>query len=131
MKQKALITGVTGVVGSHLVDFLLEHTDWEVYGFCRWNDSLDNLEHLAPRINSKDRISLIYGDLNDYPSLIRAIETAAPDYVFHLAAQSYPQTSFVAPLETLQTNIIGTANVLEALYHSKHRDAKVHICASS
>tara|TARA_R110000868_G_scaffold332651_2_gene593642 strand:- start:887 stop:1912 length:1026 start_codon:yes stop_codon:yes gene_type:complete len=131
MKQKALITGVTGMVGSHLVDFLLEHTDWEVYGFCRWNDSLDNLEHLAPRINSKDRINLIYGDLNDYPSLVRAIETAAPNYIFHLAAQSYPQTSFVAPLETLQTNIIGTANVLEALYHSKYKDAKVHICASS
>jgi len=131
MKQRALITGVTGMVGSHLVDYLLDHTDWEVYGFCRWNDSMENLEHLTQRINSKDRIRLIYGDINDYASVIQAITNSAPNYVFHLAAQSYPQTSFVAPLETLQTNIIGTANVLEALYRSEHKDAVVHVCASS
>jgi GDP-mannose 4,6-dehydratase len=132
MKQRALITGVTGMVGSHLVDYLLEHTDWELYGFCRWNDSMDNLEHLTQRINAKDRIRLIYGDLNDYASVTQAITTSTPDFVFHLAAQSYPQTSFVAPLETLQTNIIGTANVLEGLYRSNQsKNAVVHICASS
>jgi len=74
---------------------------------------------------------LVYGDLNDYPSVASAIEEAAPDYVFHLAAQSYPQTSFTAPLETLQTNIIGTAILLECLRHSPHRDAVIHICSSS
>ncbi len=53
-----------------------------------------------------------------------------PDYVFHLAAQSYPQTSFTAPIETLQTNILGTAALLEAIRHSGLSPV-VHVCASS
>lgn len=123
-----LITGITGMVGSHLADFLLENTDWKIYGFCRWNDSLENIEHLSELINEKKRIELIYGDLNDAISVINCIRLSNPDYVFHLAAQSYPQTSFIAPIETLQTNIIGTANLLEAL---KEQNAVIHICSSS
>ena len=130
MSNSALITGITGMVGSHLADYLLDNTDWEVYGFCRWNDSLDNLEHLFDRINEKDRIQLIYGDLNDLPSISSAVEFSDPDYVFHLAAQSYPQTSFAAPLETLETNILGTAKVLEAIRKSSHNPV-IHVCASS
>ena len=64
-------------------------------------------------------------------SLISAINKSEPDFVFHLGGQSYPQTSFVAPVETLQTNIIGTTNLLDALKHSNFKDAKIHICASS
>jgi len=129
--KNALITGVCGMVGSHLVDFLLENTDWKIYGFARWIDSMDNLEHLSERINKKDRLELIYGDLNDMSSLISAINKSEPDFVFHLGGQSYPQTSFVAPVETLQTNVIGTTNLLDALKHSNFKDVKIHICASS
>jgi len=129
--KNVLITGVCGMVGSHLVDFLLENTDWKIYGFARWIDSMDNLEHLSDRINKKDRLELIYGDLNDMSSLISAINKSKPDFVFHLGGQSYPQTSFVAPIETLQTNVIGTTNLLDALKHSNFKDAKIHICASS
>lgn len=129
--MKALITGITGMVGSHLVDFLIQNTDWEIYGFLRWQDRLDNLEHHFDRINNKDRINLIYGDLNDLPSLQKAVKYSNPDYVFHLAAQSYPRTSFDAPLETLQTNIIGTANLLESLREFGKKDVVVHNCASS
>ena len=129
--MRAFITGITGMVGSHLVDFLIENTDWEIYGFLRWNDRLDNIEHHFDRINNKDRIHLLYGDLNDLPSLEKAIKESQPDYVFHLAAQSYPKTSFDAPLETLQTNIIGTANLLESLKEFGKKDVVVHNCASS
>lgn len=129
--MKVLITGVTGMVGSHLVDYLFENTDWEIYGFLRWQDKLDNLEHHFDRINKKDRINLIYGDLNDLPSLQKAVKDSQPDYVFHLAAQSYPKTSFDAPLETLQTNIIGTANLLESLREFGKKDVVIHNCASS
>ena len=130
MSNNVFITGITGMVGSHLADYLLQNTNWNIYGFCRWNDNLENIEHLFPKINSQDRVRLIYGDLNDFPSLMNAIAEACPDYVFHLAAQSYPQTSFVAPLETLETNILGTAKLLEAINKSPY-DPVVHVCASS
>jgi GDPmannose 4,6-dehydratase len=129
--MNALITGITGMVGSHLVDYLIENTEWNIYGFIRWNDRLDNLEHHFDRINKKDRIFLINGDLNDLPSVQSAINESEHDYVFHLAAQSYPKTSFRAPLETLQTNIIGTANLLESIGNYGNDNIVVHVCASS
>ena len=129
--KTALITGITGMVGSHLADYLLENTDWKIYGLARWNDSLENIEHLSFEIDKKERIELLYGDLNDLASLITAVGMSEPDYVFHLAAQSYPQTSFEAPIETLQTNIIGTTNLLEALRKSPYSNAVIHVCASS
>lgn len=129
-RPRALITGITGMVGSHLTDHLLATTDWDVTGLLRWNDDLGNLDHLLDRINRKDRVGLVYGDLNDHPSLGRAIDTVRPDYVFHLAAQSYPQQSFVAPIETLQTNILGTAGLLDAIHRAGLRPV-IHVCASS
>jgi len=129
--MNVLITGITGMVGSHLVDYLIENTDWDIYGFIRWNDRLDNLEHHFDRINKKDRLFLVNGDLNDLPSVVKVVEQSEADYVFHLAAQSYPKTSFDAPLETLQTNILGTANLLEALRDNGEDDVVVHVCASS
>jgi len=129
-RPSCLITGFTGMVGSHLADHLLAHSDWEIHGLLRWNDDLTNVDHLLPRINDKDRVGLVYGDLNDHPSLERAIAATRPDYVFHLAAQSYPQTSFSAPIETLQSNILGTAALLEAIHHAG-RQPVVHVCASS
>jgi GDP-mannose 4,6-dehydratase len=130
MAKKVLITGITGMVGSHLTDYLLEHTEWEVYGLCRWRSPLDNISHLLPRINDNDRVHLLYGDLRDYLSIHEAVKKANPDYVFHLAAQSYPKTSFDSPLDTLETNVQGTANVLEALRKNDIK-AVTHVCASS
>ncbi|CAM8817544.1 GDP sugar epimerase/dehydratase [Burkholderia pseudomallei] len=118
------------MVGSHLADFLLENTDWEIYGLCRWRSPLDNVSHLLPRINEKNRIRLVYGDLRDYLSIHEAVKQSTPDFVFHLAAQSYPKTSFDSPLDTLETNVQGTANVLEAL-RKNNVDAVTHVCASS
>jgi GDP-mannose 4,6-dehydratase len=130
MNKTAFITGITGMVGSHLTDYLLEHTDWDIVGLCRWRSPLDNLSHLVPRINSKDRVRLLYGDLRDYLSIHEAVRACRPDYVFHLAAQSYPKTSFDSPLDTLETNVQGTANVLEAL-RKNDIEAITHVCASS
>lgn len=132
--MKALITGITGMVGSHLADFLLENTSWEVYGVCRWRSPLDNVEHLLDRVNKKDRLFFEYADLNDEISLIRVIHDIKPDYIFHLAAQSYPLTSFTAPIDTLNTNILGTCRLLEAVRMEKEEsgyDPVIHVCASS
>jgi GDPmannose 4,6-dehydratase len=130
-RKRALITGITGMVGSHLADFLLASTKWDVFGMCRWRSPMDNVEHLVDRVNRKDRLYFIYGDLNDMVSLENAIAESRPDYVFHLAAQSYPLTSFTSPVETLHTNVIGTANLLEALRHAKGLDPVIHVCSSS
>jgi len=128
--KKVLITGITGMVGSHLADYLLDNTDWEIYGLTRWNDRMDNIEHLMHRINNKDNIGLVYGDINDLSSLLSVFEKVKPDYVFHLAAQSYPKTSFDSPLETLETNILGTAKVLDAI-KKLNLTPIIHVCASS
>ena len=135
MTTKALITGVTGMVGSHLCDFLLENTDWDIYGVCRWRSPLDNVNHLLKRVNEKDRLFFEYADLNDEMSLIKAASEIKPDYVFHLAAQSYPLTSFTAPIDTFNTNILGTCRLLEAIHlmmdEDKNYHPVIHVCASS
>lgn len=130
-KKRVLITGVTGMVGSHLLDYLILHTDWEIIGMLRWRSPLDNISQHVGAINSGDgRIKLIYADLRDTMSLDYAVMQAKPDYVFHLAAQSYPKTSFDSPLDTLDTNIQGTERLLGALRkHAPH--AVIHVCASS
>jgi len=130
MTKKAFITGLTGMVGSHLADYLLDHTDWDIHGTLRWRSPLDNLEHLLERVNSRDRLFLHYADLNDSESLIRSLQNVNPDYIFHLAAQSYPQTSFDSPVDTLNTNILGTCRLLEAV-RINNQNPVIHVCASS
>jgi GDPmannose 4,6-dehydratase len=128
--KRALITGMTGMVGSHLVDYLMEHTDWDIHGLLRWRSPLDNISHLLSNINNRSRVFVHYGDLNDYGSLQLVIDTIKPDYIFHLAAQSYPWTSFISPIETLETNILGTCRLLECIYRSGQKPI-MHVCASS
>lgn len=128
--KKALITGMTGMVGSHLADYLLANTDWDIYGMQRWRSAFDNIAHLSGRINDSDRVFIRYGDLNDQTSLITVLEEVNPDYIFHLAAQSYPQTSFTAPIDTLNTNVLGTARLLESVRLLKQTPI-IHVCASS
>lgn len=129
-RKICLITGITGMVGSHLTDYLLENTDWDIYGMCRWRSPQDNLEHLITRVNNKDRLFYVFGDLRDTISLNNVVKTVKPDFVFHLAAQSFPRTSFDSPVETYDTNIQGTSRLLEVL-RNNDLDPWIHVCASS
>ena len=131
MAGRAFITGITGMVGSHLADFLLATTDWDIIGLARWRSPMDNIEHLFPRVNQGDRVTLLQGDLRDSLSLRRAIDLARPDYVFHMAAQSYPRVSFDSPIDTLEPNILGTCRLLECLRLRKDLSPVVHVCSSS
>jgi GDPmannose 4,6-dehydratase len=128
--KTAFITGFTGMVGSHLADYLIKNTDWNIVGLARWNENYENVEHLFDSINKKNRIKIVYGDINDFASIYQIVFNEKPDYVFHLAAQSYPLTSFTSPIDTLQTNIIGTANLLEAIKKC-NIEPVIHVCASS
>ena len=126
----ALITGISGFVGSHLADFLIANTDWDIYGLVRWRSPLNNLQQHLGRIEKRDRLFLIEGNVRDSESLWHAVHDSKPDYVFHLAAQSFPKTSFNSPIDTLDTNVLGTCRLLEAIrLHAPQ--AITHICASS
>ena len=118
------------MVGSHLADYLLENTDWEIHGLIRWRSPLDNIENLVKNINIRDRVFLHYGDLRDPQSINKVVSDIVPDYTFHLEAQSYPKTSFDAPLDTYETNISGTSTLLEAL-KTYSKNSCIHVCASS
>ena len=126
--MRALITGITGFVGSHLAEYLLANTDWEIVGMCRWRSPLDNIQSLIPEINKGGRVRLVYADLRDGIAVREAVEQSSPTHVFHLAAQSFPKTSFSSPLDTLDTNVQGTVRLLDALRKS---DAEIHVCSSS
>jgi GDP-mannose 4,6-dehydratase len=128
--KRALITGISGMVGSHLADYLLENTDWQIYGMARWRSPLDNLAQLTEEINRGERVKLLYGDLADEISINHVVKKSMPDFVFHLAAQSFPQTSFTAPLNTFDVNISGTYRLLNAIREFTP-NAVVHVCSSS
>ncbi len=137
--NKVLITGITGMVGSHLADYILEtHTNIKIVGMIRWRYPSDNIKHLFDGVNVDDKfknnLEFEYGDLTDLPSMLSLLYKHKPDIIFHLAAQSYVPYSFTVPISTLETNVIGTANLLEAiktLKLSSGYDPIVHICSSS
>jgi GDP-4-dehydro-6-deoxy-D-mannose reductase len=107
--RRVLVTGVTGFAGSHLVDYLLSRGDCEIFGILRWRSPTDNIEHF------KDRITLPECDLRDASSTRDMLETVRPEWIFHLAAQSFVPTSWSAPTESLMTNILGQVNIFEAV----------------
>ena len=117
--MKILITGITGFVGSHMVDYLLENVkDVQVYAIRRWRSKDDNIKHLY----GNDKVIFIEADLTDRGSLYRAIKMSKPDIVYHFAAQSFPESSFKTPVSTLNTNVIGTTNLFEELRLIKEED---------
>jgi len=124
-KKKILITGITGFVGSHLGEYILDlNENHEIYGLCRWRSPRDNIANIY------NKIKLLDADLSDLSALIRHMKVIKPDYIFHLAAQSYVLTSFNAPIHTIWSNVIGTINVLEAVRITEI-DPIIHICSSS
>lgn len=108
--KRALITGITGQDGSYLAELLLEK-GYEVYGIWRRKATVDygNIEHL------RDKVTLIYADMTDPISLIKAMQISQADEVYNLAAQSFVATSWDTPLGTADIDAIGVTNMLEAI----------------
>lgn len=125
MAQTALITGITGQDGSYLAEFLLKK-GYNVYGLVRRlsTPNISRIEHIA------DRIAFLEGDLTDQSSLNSAIQTAQPDEVYNLAAQSFVATSWNQPVLTGDVTGLGVVRVLEAVRHLSP-DAKFYQASSS
>lgn len=119
--MKALITGITGFAGSHLADYLIDKEGVEVHGIRR---PRSRIEFLRYDVHYHD------GDITDYTSMATVIRKVHPDYIFHMAAQSFVPLSWEAPQATLTANVIGTLNILDAT-QSNCPTATVHIAGSS
>jgi len=106
--MRILITGITGFVGSHLTEWALSR-GVDVIGALRWRSNTEHIEHL------RDRLTLIQSELRELSSARDLVERARPDYIVHLAAQSFVGASWQTPAETLMTNAIGQMNLFEAI----------------
>jgi len=127
--MKFLITGITGFVGPHLANLLLQKGH-QVIGLIRSSNGRekDLLDILS--VQSIEEIHWIYGDLKNYASLREVFTNHQFDGIFHLAAQSHVPTSFNYPILTFQENVMGTVNLID-LVETTQENCKVHICSTS
>lgn len=122
--MRVLITGITGFAGSHLADYILERGDAEVIGILRWRSRTENIEQL------QGKVRFVECDLRDASSTRDVLDETRPDWIFHLAAQSFVPTSWTAPTESLVTNILGQLNIFEAV-KKLHIAPKIQLACSS
>src|SRR5947207_14552910 len=147
--MRVLITGITGFAGSHLAEHILaEHPDVAVFGTYRWRSRMENLDTLMAKgvldviegrystgagqadQAHKGRVTLLHCELTDAGAVEKLIAATRPDRIFHLAAQSFVQSSFDEPAATMRINIEAQLNILESI---RRHDTKirVHIAGSS
>lgn len=106
--KKALITGINGSGATYLAEHLLTIPDIQIQGISRW--------HTDRKIKSGfSKIQMFECDLTDLGSVIRTLEIAQPDYIFHLASNANVKLSFTTPISVFNNNVNGTLNLLEAL----------------
>ncbi|OGZ53128.1 MAG: hypothetical protein A3B25_03260 [Candidatus Ryanbacteria bacterium RIFCSPLOWO2_01_FULL_48_26] len=111
MRQKILITGITGFVGSHMADFLIDRKDVQLFGTKRWNLSrLRNIRHII----DDPRLTIIDCDITDPVGVNNLIKTVMPDKIFHFAAESFVSPSWLHPSHYMDVNYKGTVNIMEA-----------------
>ena len=127
--KKALITGINGQDGSYLSEHLLS-LGYEVHGLVRRHSVAENQNHRLVKSGVSDKVITHYGDLLDYPSLIRVVSKVLPDEIYNLGAMSHVRVSFDMPSFTIQTNALGVLNMLE-VYRTVCPNAKFYQASSS
>jgi GDP-4-dehydro-6-deoxy-D-mannose reductase len=148
---RVLITGITGMAGSFLAEYLADHhPEVEVFGTFRWRSKLDNLLELRGRdkLNVLDEgqrvtsaaelrrftrpgmVTVVDCELQDASAVRHLIRSVQPDRIFHLAAQSFVPTSWTAPAATLQNNTLAQLNLLEAVREVGLQPV-IHVAGSS
>lgn len=127
MVEKILITGITGSGGSYLAEYFVNyHPELEVHGISRWHSttSNDNLKSISNKVKVHEC------DLMDLSSIFRVLKEVNPDYIFHLASHANVRASFDIPLAVIQNNVMGTANLLEAIKCSGINPT-IQLCSTS
>jgi GDP-4-dehydro-6-deoxy-D-mannose reductase len=148
---RVLITGITGMAGSFLAEYLVDqHPDVEVFGTFRWRSKLDNLQDLRSRgqlnvldegqrvtdsatlrrFTKRGQVTVVDCELQDASAVRHVIRSVQPERIFHLAAQSFVPTSWTAPAATLNNNVVSQVNLFEAVREA-HLDPVIHIAGSS
>ncbi len=148
--MRVLITGITGFAGSHLAEHILSaYPDVAVYGTYRWRSRMDNLDGLAHRrlldvvegrystgseirdeARRRGRVLLLHAELTDAGAVEKLIGAVQPHRIFHLAAQSFVQSSFDEPAATIDVNVRSQLNILEAVRRHES-DTRIHVAGSS
>tara|TARA_Y100001951_G_scaffold15682_1_gene10829 strand:- start:471 stop:1445 length:975 start_codon:yes stop_codon:yes gene_type:complete len=127
--MKFLITGITGFAGPHLAN-LLHREGHQVYGLIRRTNGMESDIHDVVPDDVYESITFVYGDLTNYRSLRTVFEKEQFDGVFHLAAQSHPPTSFIDPIGTMETNVMGSANLIQVIQDHQN-NCKLMFCSTS
>jgi len=122
--MKSLITGITGMIGSHVARVLVERGD-EVHGLVRWRSNLRNLAGVL------DGIRMHLGNIQEELLVRRLIDEVRPDVIYHFAAQAFNGVSWDSPRYTLTVNVFGTLNILEALREQGNKTTRVLMGCSS
>jgi len=125
--MKVLITGATGFVGSHLIEYCLTKANVKLYGTVFSYHSKDELKNIE---SVKSKIKLLKCDLTNKNDVIRILKEVKPDKIFHLAAQSFVPVSWKDPQNTLFNNIVSELNIFEVLKGMK-LDPVIQIAGSS
>jgi len=129
MIKRALITGIAGQDGSYLTE-LLTSKGYEVHGIVRRHSVAENQNFRLEKLSELQNVHTHYGDLLDYPSLVRIVSEVQPDEIYNLGAMSHVRVSFDMPSFTIQTNALGVLHMLE-VYRTICPDAKFYQASSS
>lgn len=125
--QRALITGITGSGGSYMADHIVDnHPEVEVHGISRWHStaSYGNLAH------AREKVTVHECDLTDFSAVLGVLKKVKPDVIFHIASHANVRASFINPLAVIYNNVMGTANLFEAIRLAE-LDPVVQLCSTS
>lgn len=123
--KKALVTGITGMLGSHIAEALLER-GYVVYGVVRARSNMKNIASF------RDNITTVIAELTDPWRTLSVFRQVEPDYVFHFAAQAFNSMSYEEPAYTMNTNVMTTLNILEAVRQlGREKDTRLVVAGSS
>jgi GDPmannose 4,6-dehydratase len=128
MGNRALIFGISGQDGSYLAEHLIKH-GYDVIGTSR--DAESSPFSGLVRLGVKNKVKTISVTLADYHSVLKVIKEYRPDEIYNLAGQSSVRLSFDQPVETIESNVLGTLNILEAIRFLNNRTTKFYNAGSS